>query len=280
MRRKHYPSDLTDDEWHMLEPLIPPERPGGRPRKWNMRDIVDGIFYVVRGGCAWRMLPGDFPPWRTVYHYFRAWRDSGDWQHIYDELHTRVRVKAGRNPQASAGIVDSQSVRITDRGGVHGFDGGKKVNGRKRHIVVDVLGFPVFVEVHAADITDRESARSVLEQAKQACPTLKHVWADGGYRGQLVSWAKQELGVTVQVVEPPWASYRRGYWAPKNAPPIVIPKGFFVLKWRWIVERTFAWMGRYRRLSKDYEYLLKTSKAMIHIAFIRSMLRRLAARAQ
>jgi putative transposase len=172
-------------------------------------------------------------------------------------------------------------VKITDRGGVHGFDGAnaKRVNGRKRHIVVDVLGFPVFCEVQAADVSDRDGARSVLRQAQAACPTLKHVWADGGYTGEFVTWAKRELGLTVQIVESPWTSYRRGYWAPKDAPPIVIPRGFIVLKWRWIVERTFAWLGRHRRLSKDYEYLIKTSVTMIQIALIRSMLRRLTANA-
>lgn len=150
--------------------------------------------------------------------------------------------------------------------------------GRKRHIIVDILGFPVFCEVHAADLSDRDGARSVLRQAKAACPTLKHVWADGGYKGELVTWAKRELGITVQIVESPWASFRRGYWAPKDAPPIVIPKGFVVLKWRWIVERTFAWLGRYRRLSKDYEYLIESSVTMIQIALSRSMLKRLAAK--
>lgn len=193
-------------------------------------------------------------------------------------LHERVRVHAGRNPTASAGILDSQSVKITDRGGVHGFDGAKKVNGRKRLIVVDVLGFPVFCEIQAADFSDRDGARSVLSRTHAACPTLKHIWADAGYRGELVTWAKRELGITVQIVESPWASYRRGYWAPKDAPPIVIPKGFVVLKWRWIVERTIAWLGRYRRLSKDYEFLTITSLTVVQIALIRSMLRRLVAK--
>ncbi len=254
-----YPSDLTDTQWDYIKPLIPAALPGGRPRSLDMRQVVNAIVYVVVGGIQWRMLPREYPKWPSVYRYFAQWRDTGIWQRIHDTLRALVRRRAGRHKHPTAGCLDSQSVKRAARPGPRGFDAGKQCAGRKRHLLVDTLGLLLVVVVTAASVQDRDGARLVLRQHGGACKKLRRVWIDGAYRGQLLDWAWQQLGLILQVV-----------LRADDA------RGFVVLPRRWVVERTFAWINQARRLSRDYEELPATSEAMIQITMIRLMLRRLA----
>jgi putative transposase len=273
-----YPTDLTDAEWQILEPLVPAAKPGGRPPKWTRRVILDGIFYLVRSGCHWRLLPREFPPWQTVYHYFRVWRIDGTWEHLNATLRERERKRQGRNPQPSGGIMDSQSARTTSVGGIRGYDGGKKLSGRKRHLLVDTLGLVLTATVHAADMQDRAAVPHVLRGVKERFRRLAHIWLDQGYTGAGRAWIERELGWSVEIVK--HAPRPRGMWVfpGQEVDPTIFqrPKGFRHLPRRWVIERTFSWFGQARRLSKDYERLPATEEAMIYATMSRLMLRRLA----
>jgi putative transposase len=261
MGRKPYPSDLTDEQWALLEPLIPPARPGGRPRETDMREVVNALFYHTREGGGWRALPHDFPPWKTVYNYFQWWTWDGTWQRILDTLRGRTRTKAGRAPTPSAGALDSQSAKTAGGGREVGTDGGKKVRGRKRHILVDTLGLLIAVVVTAANVDDARAAQDVFAQVRgRDFPRLQVVYADGKYHNyELSDWlAVHRRPYRVEVVS--------------RAPG---ERRFVPLPIRWVVERTFAWLGRYRRLSKDYEHLPESSASVVKIAAIHHMLRRL-----
>lgn len=263
MTKKRYSSDQTNGEWKHIKGLLPKAKTGGRRRTTNLREVVNAIFYLIRGGVSWQNLPKDFPPYKTVYDYFRKWRLQGIWKAIHDRLRNQVRLVMGRNPQPTAGIIDSQSVKTTFVGGIgRGYDAGKNVNGRKRHLLVDTLGLVLLVVIHSASIQDRDGARLVLQKLAHQFTRLILIWADGGYAGQLVNWVHQLRAyrrVRLEIVK---RSDQQ--------------KGFVVLPKRWIVERTFGWLTRYRRLSKDYERLPETSETMIYIAMTRLMLNRLA----
>lgn len=265
IHRQAYQSDLKDQEWKWLKRYLPqPSMRGtkGRPQEWPPREIVNALLYLLRTGCQWRMLPHDLPPWQTVYYHYRKWRLSGIWEKINHLLSKEVRQADGREATPSAAIVDAQSVKTTLVKGKRGFDAGKNVNGRKRHIVVDTLGLLLLVLVTTADVQDKPGAKQLLTKLRQrlSLPRLQLLWADGGYGGQpFVNWVKVTFGWIWQVV--------------KRDSDV---RGFQVLPRRWVVERTLGWLNNYRRLSKDYEELTDTSEMLIYLAMSHIMLRRLA----
>lgn len=261
-----YPSSsITDAQWAVLEPQLPPPGNtagrGGRPEKHPRRMILDAIFYLARGGIAWRQMPSDFPPAMTVYDVFRRWAKTGVWQRVHDALRDLVRLHAGRHPLPSAAIIDSQTIRGADTvpTASAGYDAGKKTKGRKRHIATDTLGLVLAVVVTAAHIQDRDGAHRLLVTLRARFSTVTHIWADGGYAGRLLPWAQKVLALTVEVV--------------KRTDKIA---GFLVLPRRWVVERTFGWITKHRRCIRDYETLPEHHEAMVHIAMIMTMSRRLA----
>jgi len=262
VEKQPYPTDIKDNEWEILVKLLPSTKRTGRPRKYSYRDIINAIYYVLNNGIKWRAMPHDLPHWKTVYHYFRSWQQQGYWQRWHTLLREQLRLRYGRQAQASAGVLDSQSMKTAEGGKERGFDANKRCVGRKRHILVDSLGLLLMVVVTAANVQDRDGARIVLGRFFQVffqSFRFKLIWADGGYQGALIDWVKEAFAWSVVII--------------KRHQDV---KGFKVLPRRWVVERTFSWFIRNRRLCRDYERLPQSAEAFIYIAMIRLMTRRLA----
>jgi transposase len=256
---RRYATDLSDAEFTLIGPLLPGCKRGGRARTTSLREVLNAILYLLRTGCPWRMLPKDFPPKSTVYGYFRRFGQDGVWHQIWMVLTMAAREQAGREASPCAGIVDSQSVKTSEAGGPRGFDAGKKINGRKRHLVTDTQGLPLALAIHPADIQDRDGLALVCVRLRRRFPWLAHLFADGGYRGARAACAAAQERLTLEIVK---------------RPPAV--QGFEVLPRRWVIERSFAWLARNRRLARDFERRLEASTAMVVLAIIQLLIRRLA----
>ncbi len=259
MKRKTYPTDLSDEQWKLLEPILPPREQFGRKRSVNLREIINALCYLARAGCQWRLLPTNFPKWQTVYYYFSRWRDAEWFVALNNRLRQKVRRSVGKQASPSAAIIDSQSVKTDEQADNRGYDAGKKVKGRKRHILVDTLGLLLKAKVLTADIQDRDGAKMLLSEIKEQIPRLQLIWADGGYRGKLILWVAVQCLWILEIVKR----------SDKEKTFIVLPK-------RWIVERTFSWLNRNRRLSKDYERKSESSEAWLYLSMSILMLKRLS----
>ena len=257
MRTRSYPTDLTDAQWALVAPHIPAAKSGGRPRTTDVRAVFDAIVYLLRTGCQWRQLPSDFPPWPTVHGYFRNWRMAGVWVLLHRALYPLARLAAGRKPEPTLAIMDGQSVKTTERGGVRGFDGHKRVKGRKRHILVDILGLPISNRVEPANMSDRRAGGRLLAGLAPLWPTIRTVIADAGHESRKLARQLRRDGWDLQIVKRKQRSFK-------------------VAGLTWIVERSFAWLGFNRRLSKDYECYVQTSETLLDVAAIRLMLHRVA----